>query len=579
MKPVIPKVSDKLRLLLVLGTLFCLTLFASSSLFPPGFFTSHEGTNPIQRALAITYEIKNGFYYPRWLSLSYYGMGSPFTNFYSPGFYLSAAYLHIMGVPLLTSIKLVCGSLFFIGALGMFLWTRRFYSPSGAMLSSVLYLLAPYHFVNIYVRGALSEFSALAFLPFLFLGIDLSFTKSDKLAGNFLVALSSATILFFHHLSALLITPFAALYFLFRAFHMRAGLATTLQSMFGVILGAGLSAFYWLPAIFERRYLKWFEEALTTGYYSYSNHFVHVWQLISTYWGFGGSNPGPSDGMSFQIGLIILIVSIVALFSLLHTKSGHRWHPTVLLFLSVFALFLTTKSSSWLYSLFPWFSFIQFPWRFLGPATLFLSAFAGLTANDSDTTHSVIKVPPGVTVAFVILLSLLFSAKYTAVGSHQTFLEKLNTSQAEKRIFNNRSLGNLCEKDEYLPRWVSDRILVSDQSSFQDPVVAGTRVENVLITGAQISFSALSDNDNSSLTIPWFFFPGWQAQINGKYVYVGPDRNGFLTFDIPKGRHSVVVRFGTTVVRTIAWYITLATILVAITLALLCIFKAEKIKN
>lgn len=576
MKLATPNLSNNLKLLLVLGILLILTLVASSSLFSPGFFTTHEGTNPIQRVLAITYEIKNGFYYPRWLSLSYYGMGSPFTNFYSPGFYLSAAYLHIIGVPLITSIKLICGSLFFIGALGMFLWTRRFYSTSGALLSSVLYLLAPYHFVDIYVRGALSEFSALAFLPFLFLGMDLSFTENNKFAGNLLVALSSATILFFHHLSAVLIVPFAILYFIFRAYHSRAGFAVILQAMSGVLLGAGLSAFYWLPAIFERKYLKWFDEALTSGYYSYSNHFVHVWQLVSTFWGFGGSNPGPVDGMSFQIGLVILILSIVAFFTLLHVKPGYRGYPIVLLLLGAFSVFLTTESSSWIYRLFPWFSFIQFPWRFLGPATLFLSAFAGLAANDSDSAHSIIKVPSGVTVAFAIMLCLALSAKHRTVANHQTSLEVLNTNHAEKRIFNNRSLGPLCEKDEYLPLWVSTRIPESAPTFPQGPVSVGGRIEKVLIRGAEISVNVVADNDSTSLMIPWFFFPGWQAQVDGNYVCVAPDHNGFLTLSTPRGQHSVLVRFGSTVARSLGWHITLATLFCAITGWLFYIIRREK---
>ena len=71
-----------------------LSLIASSPILPGGWFYSHEGAIPIERILALSYEIQNGDYYPRWLSSAHKGQGLPFFNFYSPMFYLLAAYLY-----------------------------------------------------------------------------------------------------------------------------------------------------------------------------------------------------------------------------------------------------------------------------------------------------------------------------------------------------------------------------------------------------------------------------------------------------------------------------------------------------
>jgi hypothetical protein len=54
---------------------------------------------PLDRVIAAAYEIKGGALYPRWYSLSNFGMGSPSPNFYAPAVALTAAYLYAAGVP------------------------------------------------------------------------------------------------------------------------------------------------------------------------------------------------------------------------------------------------------------------------------------------------------------------------------------------------------------------------------------------------------------------------------------------------------------------------------------------------
>ena len=47
----------------------------------------------------------------------------------------------------------------------MYLLAENIFGPVGGLLSSVFYTYAPYHLVNIYIRGAMNEAWASVFFP------------------------------------------------------------------------------------------------------------------------------------------------------------------------------------------------------------------------------------------------------------------------------------------------------------------------------------------------------------------------------------------------------------------------------
>jgi len=78
-----------------------------------------------------------------------------------------------------------------------------------------------------------------------------------------------------------------------------------------LLLGVGLAAIFLLPALLETRYVnvaQW-----TSAYYDFRRHFVYFFQLFSPFWGFGYSDAGPRDAMSFQLGAVPLVLAILSL--------------------------------------------------------------------------------------------------------------------------------------------------------------------------------------------------------------------------------------------------------------------------
>ncbi|MBM3136366.1 MAG: YfhO family protein [Chloroflexi bacterium] len=78
-----------------------------------------------------------------------------------------------------------------------------------------------------------------------------------------------------------------------------------------LLLGVGLAAIFLLPALLETRYVnvaQW-----TSAYYDFRRHFVYFFQLFSPFWGFGYSDAGPGDAMSFQLGVVPFVLAILSL--------------------------------------------------------------------------------------------------------------------------------------------------------------------------------------------------------------------------------------------------------------------------
>lgn len=511
-----------------------------------GWFPSHESLNPVSRVFALAYEIKHGDWYPRWLSLANARQGTPMFNYYSPAAYLFPAYLTALGLPILAAMKLTVWLVFVAGGLGMYLWTRSYARHTGAVVAAILYMYAPYHFVDLYVRGAMSEFTALALLPFLFLGIDRSLSGDGK-KGCMIVALSGAAIVLTHNLSALMIAPFALLYWCALISRRKPPKPVIVFSLLGPALGLMLSAFYWLPVILEHEFVQPLGDVMTSGYFSYGNHFVTFRQWFSTAWSFGDSLPGPRGQMSFQIGVTLSACAVVTTLIWRRIPEHARLFGGLCAILAVSSLFMTTAPSGFIYELVPGFEYIQFPWRFLGPASLFLSAYCGLLVY----LGSSFKLRASLLVT-VLLGTLIFSSDHRGVAEGIDLTDEYIATV----LMDERGMGDLGGIGEYNPVWSNNTRLPWFGPVSRAPG-AFRRISRFEVDGSTMRFKLTANRTRSEIMLPWYYFPGWRVEVDGVETRISPSENGFIKFDVPASDHEVVAYFGTTRPRQAGWFIAL----------------------
>jgi hypothetical protein len=153
-----------------------LPLFSHSGLLN----TRGGGDSPflLQRLHQLVSALSDGHFPVRWMPDANYGYGYPFFNYYAPLSIYIAAVFRFLGFGYVQAIKLAQLAGFLVAGWAMFEIGQRWYRSAWAgLLAVAAYTLAPFHLVNIYVRGdSLAEFWAMAFYPLVVLAFDSLYT-------------------------------------------------------------------------------------------------------------------------------------------------------------------------------------------------------------------------------------------------------------------------------------------------------------------------------------------------------------------------------------------------------------------
>jgi hypothetical protein len=347
-----------------------LTVPAVWQIVTPGFFPMHDDVQ-VARVQQMFMALKSGQFPVRWVPDLGYGYGYPIFNFYNPlPYYFGSAFM-FMGFGALAATKLMFIFPVILSGISMFIFSKLFLSDFASGIAGLLYVYAPYHAVQIYVRGAVAEYWAYAILPLVFWAI----WKRKIIIGS----LSLVALILSHNLTSFMSIPFLTLLIFIKLIteKKKTLLFAFCSLLFTFALGA--SAFFWLPSILESSKTG-VGQMVFEKFDSPSKHVAYPLQLWSGVWGYGGSSSGIDDGLSFQVGKIHLIGSLAAIAILLYCyivkRKTIKQFNNLTIFAIVglfFSLFMLLPLSRPIWDAFPVLSYIQFPWRFLTFASLFSS--------------------------------------------------------------------------------------------------------------------------------------------------------------------------------------------------------------
>jgi hypothetical protein len=519
-----------------------LSFWAIKPLFHFGFFPIHDDTQVV-RVAQMSQALKDGQFPVRWVKDLGYGYGYPIFNFYAPLPYYVGAFFNLLGFDALVATKIMMGLGIVLAGVFMFFLAKEFWGRFGGLVSALFYVYAPYHAVDVYVRGAVGEFWAMAMLPLVFLGIYRIFQKDCW--GIIIASLGFSGIILSHNLTAMMTTPFVLLEILILFILSKNKRQFGIWSLEFGFFSLGLSAFYWLPAIFEMKYTNVFSQI--GGGADFRDHFVFLDQLWASPWGFGGSAWGRLDGMSFMIGKIHILSSFLALIlgGLLGKESR-----ILVLFSGVsllLAIFLTNRSSLPIWEIIKPMAFIQYPWRFLIFASFFSSFLAGSIIN---LRLKKVKWWPPLTTGIFIGCLFFLNIKYFRPQmffkiTAADYLSEENIKWRTSKI-----------SDEYLPK---NFPVPKDKSE-----IAWKKIE---IISGQVEIKNISNKSHflkfdteamepAEILINNTYFPGWKVWVNRKEEKPRVEE-GKIKIKLNAGRQKVFLKFNNTPVRNLANFLSL----------------------
>lgn len=524
-------------------------------LFNDGFFTVHDNTQ-VERVFQMTKSLSDGQFPVRWVDDLGYGYGYPIFNFYAPlPYYLAGSLNLVLSNSLFaTKIMFLLGILF--SFFSMYLFASRLTNYYGGLAAGVIYLYFPYHAINIYIRGAVGEFFAYAFMPLVFWGIyniyeKVSAKKSQRevFLKSFLLAIPTALVVISHNLSAFMMGIFLIPYIVFFLIRIkrRKEFIYSLVILFSTAFL--LSAFYILPAIFESQFTN--VTSQIGGGADYKDHFVCFNQLWYGQWGFGGSAPGCTDGFSFSLGRINILLMGVAFLFFLYTflKNRKVTHEIIIWFLLLVSIILMLPVSKFFWDTTPYIEYLQYPWRFLNFAGLFISlaiAFLILKIKDKRIVFAVLLL--------VIAGQLYFNFKFFKPVDVNSFTNTYYESTDHIKWETSKI------SDEYMP---SDFLKPMAKSELPSMLLSAEN-DRVKLTLNEVKtgyIKLVKEGNDSVIHVNKAYFPSWEASLEGKNLKIEEINNG-MQFYLPDGKQIAEMRIKSTPIQIIGNMLTIIGIVI-----------------
>mgnify|MGYP000907648544 CR=1 FL=1 len=434
---------------------FFVTLVAVGPLFADGGFLITRGIGDSPNLLFRVHQwlaaFTSGQFPPRWMPDAAYGYGLPYFTYYASFSTQVAALLKLYGFSYVLAIKLAQALALLTGAVGLYGWLRGSGADQPAAgLAAAAYTFAPFHLVNVYIRGdSLAELWAMGLFPVLLWAAQRVLAQPAP-GRAFALAAAVATLVCTHNISALNFLPFLGIYVILGG--AGRGWRPLGVSLAALAWGLALSAFFWLPALREGGFVQLGD--LTQGYFFYGNHFRDADLLQATPLFDYTSTP-------FSLGLAqTLAAAAGALALLVRAWRRRRWAWSDLFLLGGLAVatLMITPWSRPVWEAVPLLGYTQFPWRFLSIQAVFTAALTGALVDGEGTPRPGWHWPAALALAALLALAGLggLRLQFVPLADTEVTAERLNLYE-----YFTTAVGNTVNA-EYLPAAVVPRPFTSE---------------------------------------------------------------------------------------------------------------------
>jgi hypothetical protein len=604
-------------------------LIIISPLLQPGYFWgAHDARHDAYFIFQYDKSVQDGIWFPRWSPDWTFGYGYPFFIVYGPlATFVGELFHHFLGLGFEASVKAVLALSIVISGFAMYGFVRSWLGRNAGLVAAVAFMAIPYHLVDVYVRAALAESVALAFLPLALWGFRET-VRRPRWSAIVGAGFAYAAIMWTSNLVALIFTPGLAAYVAILIFwqwrrqpvaeegESRETTAREQRSKsrsFGSLvrlflapalaftLGLGLSAAFFIPALIEQGYInrtQWFGK-----YYDPTQHFVYFFQLFNPAWGFGISQPGPDDvaqgAMSFQLGAAATLLSLVALVTARRLKPSVRREVWFWGLWAAVSIFLTQNVSALGWHYLPIVPYAQFPWRYLMLAIVPLSILPGALVADGkwQMADGKWRMANPLWPAFLLsALLLLSSYPYLRVEIREPTVEQGPVSYAALMRFQRTSdemTGVTAWVDaqkrpiwsDMADLWVQGKPVKTRVDYSQVPQNKTLAVNSEEVGSAHEQVYWYAEGPGKSITFNRFWYPGWTAWLldgkDGRPVRKLPlEREAGplarIVVPVPAGEGYILLRFEDTPLRAAAKWVTLVTLSVVVIIAVVLRIRRRK---
>ena len=518
-----------------------IALLASLPLFSNYLYFGHDLDYHLQRITAMAAELSYGQFPVRLTtdSLNGYGYANPLC--YCELFLTLPALLYNAWLPLRTCYQVyIFAVTLATAAIAYYSFGTITASRKLGLLGAGLYTLSCYRMVCIYVRAAVGEYTAIAFLPLILAGLyNIYTTEKPRFAQWAPMAFGMAALVQCHLLSCELIALLLVVFCLLR---LRETLrpARLLAWLKAALLALALSAWYFFPFLISTREINLMVNGPLIG--KIQSQGTYLVQLFSPFGcGYGGTADGTSSDMTLTLGLPLAAGFMLVIYCLLRRE---RWQQqeTLRRMQTAFGFAMLTLVLS--LRVFPWdgvqnwlgraagkmAGMFQYPWRFLSLATVLLCLAVLLAVQLLQEKN--VRLAKGAAAA-------LAACALLTVGVVQT---QITTGMSEQayNVFLNRQPNATTGVGEYLIDGTSGYETIWAQPK---PGSEELQLLSYEKRGGKAYLTVENDGDAADISVPIFNYGHYYAadEATGDAYALGTGENARITLNIPAGYTGTIV--------------------------------------
>ena len=488
------------------GVSLLVSLLVVLPFFWLGSASGHDFEFHVASWLDVSYQWKEGTFYPRWTAWTNHRFGEPRYIFYPPlSWMLGAALTRVAPLPWVPMLFVLLTQTF--AGLSTFFLLRQLVGRRGALFGAACYAANPNALLMTYVRSDFAEQLACAIFPLLLLGA-LKLTrllKKESSSGSSTSLLSFAipfAAVWLCNAPAGVIASYAMALVIVWAAASQRSWRIALRGAGGIALAFGLASIYLIPAAYEQRWVN-ISQALSAGLLPGENFlFTSINDVEHTWFNW--------------IASICAVVLTLLLFGLAFLSRAFAQNDTVtnspgkvwkaLLVLGTGASLLMMRVSLPLWEHLPKLRFVQFPWRWMSVVALVYVCFLALVTQKRR----------GWLVALCILVLSVPLANFF-IDNGWWDPDEMPTQQ-EAIVSGNGYDGT----DEYDPLGDDHLDLPANAPPVRVLTEAsgGKPVKDALVQilkwKTQRMELEVSTKDRASVAVRLLNYPAWQIEVNGK---------------------------------------------------------------
>ncbi|MEP7291781.1 MAG: 6-pyruvoyl-tetrahydropterin synthase-related protein [Chloroflexota bacterium] len=518
----------------VLIVLLFSLLAAWPFLLQPGLPRASPSENYVYRAADTAAAFAEGRLYPRWSPNALGGYGAPIPHFYPPGAaYIPALITFFVTGDATAAVKLVYTLSLILAGTSVYAFVTRRSGAAAGVAAALLYVYSPYMALTApHLLGDLPGVISLALIPALLWSTDRLLRANRPLDLVYLALITAA--LFLTDVPAALVGGLLASALVL---YSRPPRSDYYRALSAGVLGIGVAACYWLPALVEADAVQWFARPL---------EIPHLLTASALFTPLRPLDPAALVHLpQFTLGLALPLAALASLPMILRRVGYQRLFLALAVALIAFAL-TVMQPEVWL----------------LGLITLCLSIAATAVVQWNSSR------------LFLPILSALILAAAAPVWLAPRWSEaSIDTSPLAQIVYEQQGFGIAAlPPGDVLPSLVAPTLSTNRAliASYREGLVSKVE-QNASVQVGVLEHSTHEDRLQVQTFAPLTLsvltadFPGWSAYFNDSPLPTSHNEDGLIRIifsDVERGE--LAITLGSTTPRAFAWLVVWAALLLLV---------------